>query len=648
MAKMVLSPLEEKLVQERELLKEQVEKLAKSNAGLLQENRVLTNKQNKFGLTFKRIPEQGEAQRLINGELPYLTKVHELSVVKDDNKKNQDHLLIDGDNITALTMMQRTHRGKVDVIYIDPPYNTGNKDFVYNDSYVANDDGFRHSKWLSFMEPRLLLARNLLSETGVIFVSIDDNEQAALKMLMDRVFGEMNFVENLLWLKASGNNNSKLVSNKHEYVVTYAKNKECLDSAYFQQEKSGYTGVQKLMSEMSSQKLSNEKMTAKVKEFYKNNKVSQGIKNYNRVSEDNRLFRLDNLGNPGKNMHLNPSYNYELYHPVTNRLLEMPKRGWLYREENMLSMIAEGRIYLESNTPQLIRYLDSTAFENMSSYFYETSLGYREVSNVLGEGAFDYPKPVDLLLRFLRAHPNPNAIVLDFFAGSGTTGHAVAALNAEDGGNRQAILITNNFEQDGSPNGIARDVTAARMKAVLTGQWADKKPHDALPGNLHYYRIDFADPVAFEDKEDFPVEDYVGVAALSANSHCVVENVSEISDTPFDDLQDSIDEGSAVLLSSGDSLTLVYGDYDGVVFYSSEFMKTVENFNNLAVLVGADKVSAYVVSDNSAVLGADLFNSAVEVSSYPTVFFDSVDRAISSMVNSEMLMRDSGTVEIEV
>jgi adenine-specific DNA-methyltransferase len=150
-------------------------------------------------------------------------------VKSEDNTTEQaapHHLLIEGDNLPALTALTYTHEGLVDVIYIDPPYNTGNKDFKYNDRFVDKEDPYRHSKWLSFMHKRLLIAKRLLKNTGVIFISIDDNEQANLKLLCDEVFGEQNFVSNVIWQKKySPQNDDKGITSVHEYLIVYSKNK---------------------------------------------------------------------------------------------------------------------------------------------------------------------------------------------------------------------------------------------------------------------------------------------------------------------------------------------------------------------------------------------------------------------------------------
>ena len=182
----------------------------------------LLRSQKKYGLVWEDKPEEIET-RLVD-ELPVLTEVPERAIVSD-SPDAPNHILIEGDNLEALTTLAYTHEGKIDVIYIDPPYNTGNKDFVYNDSFVGREDGYRHSKWLSFMNKRLQIAKSLLSSGGVIFISIDDNEQAQLKLLCDSIFGERNFIAKFDWRKKTGANDAKDIAVITESVLLFALNK---------------------------------------------------------------------------------------------------------------------------------------------------------------------------------------------------------------------------------------------------------------------------------------------------------------------------------------------------------------------------------------------------------------------------------------
>ena len=186
----------------------------------------LLRQHKKYGLVWE--DKQEDVEERLREQLPVLTEVKERRIISDAPDA-PNHILIEGDNLEALTALSYTHEGKIDVIYIDPPYNTGNKDFVYNDSYVDTEDSYRHSKWLSFMSKRLRIAKRLLSDKGVIFISIDDNEQANLKLLCDEVFGERNFTGQLI-IKTATDNNPSQINTEHEYMLCYCSNKYIQDN----------------------------------------------------------------------------------------------------------------------------------------------------------------------------------------------------------------------------------------------------------------------------------------------------------------------------------------------------------------------------------------------------------------------------------
>ncbi|MBR3889957.1 site-specific DNA-methyltransferase [bacterium] len=189
----------------------------------------LLNKQDKelvlkkYGLVWDTEKEPEKVVMDCQNNLPILQRISEKEIKTNDTDYN---ILIEGDNFHALSVLNYTHKNKIDVIYIDPPYNTGNKDFIYNDSYVDREDGYRHSKWLNFMEKRLNLAKNLLSEDGIIFISIDDNEQANLKLICDKIFGETNKIGILpTIMNLKGNQDEFGFAGTHEYTFVYAKDK---------------------------------------------------------------------------------------------------------------------------------------------------------------------------------------------------------------------------------------------------------------------------------------------------------------------------------------------------------------------------------------------------------------------------------------
>ena len=407
--------------------------------------------------------------------------------IKSGEGNSPQHLLIEGDNLEALKLLQTSHKNKVDVIMIDPPYNTG-KEFIYNDRLVDKEDGYRHSKWLSFMSKRLILAKELLAVDGLIFINIDEHEFAPLKVLCDEIFGEMNFVENFIWIKNSTKNNSKTTSTNHEYILCYAKNIELIKSSdIFRVKKEGLDLVNALrddfiLNEAHLFEQPHLELEKRLKDLYKENPNLKGISGYKLVEQETlRIYASDNCSAPGGNGGV-----YDVIHPVTKKVCKLPSGGYRYKEDTMLEMIENDQILFGKDEKTIIRskrYLDTVQSEVARSVFINNDDGKKELAKIFGKAPFSYPKPVSEVKHFLNMIPNKNSIILDFFAGSGTTGHAVLELNQEDGGNRQFILCTNN------ENNICEEVTYQRLKKVIEGYVTPKdKVVEGIPANLTYYK----------------------------------------------------------------------------------------------------------------------------------------------------------------
>ncbi len=368
------------------------------------------------------------------------------------------NMLIEGENYQALRTLLYTHAGKIDCIYIDPPYGTGNNDFVYNDVFVDEEDTYRHSKWLSFMKNRLEIAHRLLTDEGMIFVSIDENEFAHLKLLLDQIFGEQNMMATIIWDKRNPKGNVNHFACVHEYIFVYAKNK---------------TSIGKLLVKKSNAEM----MVAKANElFAKNNLIdankefgkwlktsefSGGEKHYNKIDESGRVWRSVSLCAPGSGVF------YDVIHPITKKPCKTASRGWKVKNETMIDMIRSGQIVFgkdETTVPMRKYYLDEYMFQSPTTIYSSAVNGVDDLPDGI---EFSYPKPVSLIKHLIGINGKKNAIILDFFAGSGTTGQAVAEVNREDGGNRQFILITNNDKSDRLPNGIARDCTYPRLEKTI-------------------------------------------------------------------------------------------------------------------------------------------------------------------------------------
>ena len=445
---------------------------------LLRENKT-------YGLVWEDKPENVEER--LRDELPILTEVPERAILSED-KDAPNHILIEGDNLEALATLAYTHEGKIDVIYIDPPYNTGNKDFRYNDSYVDKEDSYRHSNWLSFMNRRLKIAKRLLSDRGVIFISIDDNEQANLKLLMDdtNFFGEKNFIAILPRItKASGKTTDKIAQN-HDYILLYAKDSSKCIITGLPHDDEGYKNVD---------------------EFYK----ERGKFKLNQTLDYDSLSYSDSLDYPIKigNDIFYPGGNYENFKKRKSGNHKRADWAWRWSKDlfdfgynNGFIVVKSSkngkRIYTKTYQKVNIEKINNSykivekdrlkpiqSIQLIDNRFSNDN-AKKELQNILGENLFDYPKPTSIMHYLLQAIPNCE-YVLDFFAGSGTTLHATMQLNAEDGGHRQCILVTNN------ENDICEEVTYKRNKRVIQGYTNAKGEEVAglTKNNLRYYRTGF-------------------------------------------------------------------------------------------------------------------------------------------------------------
>lgn len=433
----------------------------------------LLHEQKKYGLVWEDKPEDVELQ--MARELPVLTEVKERAIISEAPEA-PNHILIEGDNLHALTALTYTHAGKIDVIYIDPPYNTGNKDFVYNDRYVDKEDSYRHSKWLSFMSRRLRIARSLLSDHGVIFISIDDNEQAALKLLCDEVFGDTNFISSFPWHSRQSLQNDTDLSINHEYIVCYAKNRRQAN--------------RRLKASNAASWYTDEGFV-----FYP---IKIDNDKYSNPDNDPRgPWKADPFDAP----HIRPNLTYTITNPKTGDQ-HLPPRGrhWRISPEKFSSALADGRILFGKNgtgRPQMKVFLyEQEEYGSIaSSWFdadkFETAThGSKELQEIFkGDKVFTSPKPTALVRELLKlvSLPDIPVNILDFFAGSGTTLHATMQLNADDGGHRQCILVTNN------ENNICEEVTYERNRRVIQGYTTPKgEKIEGLHSNtLRYYRTDF-------------------------------------------------------------------------------------------------------------------------------------------------------------
>ena len=449
-----------------ELLKKQDKELARKKYGLVWDS--------------EKEPERVVLDCAKN--LPVLKSVNEKDIKTNDDDYN---VMIEGDNYHALQVLNYTHKGKIDVIYIDPPYNTGkDKEWKYNDKYIDKNDGYRHSKWLNFMEKRLDLAKELLNDKGVIFISIDDKEQANLRLLCDHIFGEANFLGMIHW-QTTTDNNPRQISTEHEYIISFAKNIELQKKWIIQSEKilliqKKYNELKLLYGNDTSD------IQKELRKWIKLNKNDlKGVTHYDNVDEKG-VFHDGDIANTKFG-----GYKYNVIHPVTGKPCKIPEKGFRYPQETMEEMIAENNILFGEDENTLIKpkFRIDTAKELLKSYYYEDNRAATKLLESMfnKKDIFKNPKSLNLIERLIHFSSNKDALILDFFAGSGTTGHAVLELNKQDAGTRKFILCTNN------EGNIAEEVCYPRISKVIHGYNKNGNGEfvDGLGGNLKYFKTDF-------------------------------------------------------------------------------------------------------------------------------------------------------------
>ena len=401
----------------------------------------------KYGLVFEEHREG--IDEVLAKNTPVLTEDQNLSLRND----GQLHFLIEGDNLAALQLLEKTHSRQIDYVYIDPPYNTGGTDFRYDDLIVSKEDGFRHSKWLSFMQKRLSIAKKLLSDNGLIFISIDDNELSSLTLLCDSIFGESNRIETIVW-KSKYGAGAKTIGfiSVHEYILCYSINP-----------------IRNITSELDDE--GQKKYSKKDAKFeQRGGYLTQPLMTTSLGDRPNLVYDIE--------------YNGTIIHP---------RKQWVWSKERLETAIENDEV--EFNLQR-----DGSYSVRAKKYLFDeqgnirrgkplsvmtrplTQDGTEEIRRIFGsEDTFKFSKPSELI-RFLIALevndlPGKSLTVLDFFAGSGTTGEAVMNANAKDNGNRRFILCTNN------ENNICREVTYERIKRVIE--------KEGYSDSLKYYKIDY-------------------------------------------------------------------------------------------------------------------------------------------------------------
>lgn len=440
------------------------------------------------------------------------------------------NLMIEGDNLEVLKLLQKSYAGKVKLIYIDPPYNTG-KDFVYPDDFRDNirnyleltgqieggkeissnteASGRFHTDWLNMMYPRLKLARNLLKQDGAVLVSIDDNEGHHVRALMNEVFGEENFVSQIVWQR-SKKGDSKLIANVHEYIICYVRDQlAAIEAGLWRRKKEGVDDVLSQYATFKRQfNNDHERIRAAMMEWYRglsDDDSRKDHKHYN-WSDDRGLYFAADFAGPDDGRESRP--RHDIFHPITGKPCKKPSTGWRWDEEKTAWALAQvpSRIHFgpdETTIPNRKSYLEEISTEPYSSVFYRDGRSATlEVENLVGKGVFQFPKNTEILAELIELTTGPEDIVADFFAGSGSTAHAVLKVNNAHQSNRRYIMV-----QLPEPTGKPKYATIAEIaKERLRG--AGKQVREVNPlfaGDLGFrvFKLDTSNIRAWQpDREN--------------------------------------------------------------------------------------------------------------------------------------------------
>ncbi|POH73450.1 site-specific DNA-methyltransferase [Arthrobacter glacialis] len=494
--------------------------------------------------------------------------------VRTGKSDDPAHVVINGENFHALEMLGYTHPESVNLIYIDPPYNTGNKTWQYNDHYVAEQDSFRHSKWLSFMERRLTLAKKLLKPTGVIIVAIDDNEHHRLRMLMDEIFGSNNFISDVVW-QGGRKNDSRYISNGADYMLVYAKSEPAMSDVdiRWREEKPGIHEVVAAGADAWAQSGGNEKIAeGKMRAWFRAQPTDSPTRALSRnvyFLPDGTLCADGDLRAPEARPN---RCRTPLANPDSGIEYAVPSDGWRCEESTLFRYLAEGRIIFRSDPstpPRLKKPLQDTDGQVVVSVFerQRTHSG-RHLQGIFGDKRFPFPKDHEVLMRWIRLVAPNDAVILDFFGGSGTTAEAVIRLNAEDQGTRQCILVTNNElsakddaalrkagHQPGSAEyeakGVFHHVTKPRVETVVTGVRQDGSTHsDGVPAN-----VEFLDLAYLEESRVHAALEYENLAPLFWLKSGAVGPVVQRTGEP-QDYEWNVESSMAVLFNAGKAAEL--------------------------------------------------------------------------------------------
>lgn len=509
-------------------------------------------KAKKYGLVWEEHEEAVDVQ--MKTQIPVFTEVKEREICADES--GAYNFLLEGDNLHSLYLLEKTHKDFIDIIYIDPPYNTGSKDFVYDDSYIVKEDGYRHSKWLSFMEKRLIIAKNLLVRHGVIFIHIDDNEYANLKLLCDSIFNEFNYLGTIIQNKLNAKNDSTDIQKNHEYILCYRKMPIYINStkikptlikksekyrdAYL--EGSRYYYINDAITTRGEGGTLNARPNLGYTVYYNPNTLDKvAVCDYDTdlaktSNDEDRIYthRKDLIDN-GYEVIMPPkvrgklgcwTWSLDKFNLDKDNIIITGKKG-KYAVKKRTFVSPDNIVTIDGK----LKFVSSELTNSKSIVEFSTNDGTNTFNDIFNhEIEFNNPKNIDMIEYLISLVNKDDATILDFFAGSGTTGHAVLKLNAEDGGHRKFILCTNN------ENNICEEVTYERIKRVING-YGDT---EGIPANLKYFKTDFVE----KESEDLSDELLEHIAEMIELEHGIkVDNqkyVMIMTDEEMDEFEKNV------------------------------------------------------------------------------------------------------------
>jgi len=450
-------------------------------------------------------------------EVPFrlLDKQYTFTGNKDTPANSTNNKIIHGDNLEALKSLLPEFEGKVNCIYIDPPYNTGNEEWKYNDNVndpkikkwlgqvvgKEGEDLSRHDKWLCMMYPRLKMLHRLLADDGIFFVSLDRNEMATFKLLLEEIFGPGNWVGEIVWRNVTDNNPTN-ISLEHEYILCYAKSKNQISPIWSSPYLEVKTRLIELGAELAKEHEDLDELKAAYTEWYREHKSELWpFQDYKFIDHDGIYTGSRSVHNPGKE-----GYRYDVFHPITKKACKQPLMGYRFPPETMQKLLDEDRILFGEDESKLIElklYVKDYKAKLASLIELDGRTGTNEIKSIFSDRTkpFDYPKPSVLLEELLGFVMKPNSIVLDSFAGSGTTAHAVLKLNSQDSGNRRFILC--------EMLDYAETITAERVRRVINGYGEGNKVVAGTGGGFDFFKVGEA---LF--KEDKNLNEEVGAEAI--------------------------------------------------------------------------------------------------------------------------------------